>query len=87
MSCGGTGTFRITAGIEGITEIQAGGGIFSDVLYESWGIEHPFALTVMSTVTSRPTPRRIITDAGRKAMSVDIAMPRRSTSTTSTRCA
>ena len=76
VSCGGTGTFRITAGIEGITEIQAGGGIFNDVLYESWGIEHPFALTVMSTVTSRPTPRRIITDAGRKAMSVDIAMPR-----------
>jgi D-serine deaminase-like pyridoxal phosphate-dependent protein len=76
VSCGGTGTFRITAGIEGITEIQAGGGIFNDVLYESWGIEHPFALTVMTTVTSRPTPRRIITDAGRKAMSVDIAMPR-----------
>ena len=76
VSCGGTGTFRITAGIEGITEIQAGGGIFSDVLYESWGIDHPFALTVMSTVTSRPTPQRIITDAGRKAMSMDIATPR-----------
>ena len=76
VSCGGTGTFRITAGIEGITEIQAGGGIFSDVLYESWGVEHPFALTVMSTVTSRPVPQRIITDAGRKAMSMDIATPR-----------
>ena len=76
VSCGGTGTFMITAGIEGVTEIQAGGGIFSDVLYESWGVEHPFALTVMSTVTSRPTPRRIITDAGRKAMSMDIATPR-----------
>ena len=76
VSCGGTGTFRITAGIEGVTEIQAGGGIFSDVLYESWGIEHPFALTVMSTVTSRPAPERIITDAGRKAMSIDIAAPR-----------
>ncbi len=76
VSCGGTGTFRITAGIEGVTEIQAGGGIFSDVLYESWGIDHPLALTVMSTVTSRPTPQRIITDAGRKAMSMDIATPR-----------
>ena len=76
VSCGGTGTFMITAGIEGVTEIQAGGGIFSDVLYESWGVEHPFALTVMSTVTSRPTPQRIITDAGRKAMSMDIATPR-----------
>ena len=76
VSCGGTGTFRITAGIEGVTEIQAGGGIFSDVLYESWGVDHPLALTVMSTVTSRPIPQRIITDAGRKAMSMDIATPR-----------
>ena len=76
VSCGGTGTFRITAGIEGVTEIQAGGGIFNDVLYESWGVEHPFALTVMSTVTSRPTAQRIVTDAGRKALSVDVAMPR-----------
>ena len=76
VSCGGTGTFRITAGIEGVTEIQAGGGIFSDVLYESWGVDHPLALTVMSTVTSRPVPQRIITDAGRKAMSIDIATPR-----------
>ena len=76
VSCGGTGTFRITAGIEGVTEIQAGGGIFSDVLYESWGVDHPLALTVMSTITSRPVPQRIITDAGRKAMSMDIATPR-----------
>ncbi len=76
VSCGGTGTFRITAGIAGVTEIQAGGGIFNDVLYESWGVDHPLALTVMSTVTSRPTPRRVITDAGRKAMSIDIATPR-----------
>ena len=76
VSCGGTGTFRITAGLEGVTEIQAGGGIFNDVLYESWGIDHPFALSVMSTVTSRPNPQRIITDAGRKALSTDTATPR-----------
>ena len=76
VSCGGTGTFKFTAGIPGITEIQAGGGIFSDMLYESWGIDHPFALTVVSTVTSRPVANRIIVDAGRKALSVDIAQPR-----------
>ena len=76
VSCGGTGTFKFTAGIPGVTEIQAGGGIFADVLYESWGIEHPFALTVVSTVTSRPTADRVIVDAGRKALSVDVAMPR-----------
>ena len=76
ISCGGTGTFQITAHIPGITEIQAGGGIFCDMLYDSWGIQHPFALTVISTVTSRPTPERIIVDAGRKALSVDIAQPK-----------
>lgn len=76
VSCGGTGTFQITAGIDGVTEIQAGGGVFCDVLYHSWGVDHPFALTVVSTVTSRPTPQRLVTDAGRKALSVDIAQPR-----------
>ena len=40
------------------------------------GIDHPFGITVLSTVTSRPTPTRIIVDAGRKAMSVDVALPR-----------
>ena len=76
VSCGGTGTFQITAGIKGITEIQAGGAIFCDVLYESWGVDHPFALRVSSTVTSHPVPERLVTDAGRKALSVDIAEPR-----------
>ena len=75
VSCGGTGTFQYTSGIPGVTEIQAGGGIFSDILYKSWGIDHPFALSVISTVTSRPTPERIIVDSGRKALSVDIAQP------------
>lgn len=76
VSCGGTSTFQITARLPGITEIQAGGGIFGDVLYESRGVHHPFGLTVLSTVTSRPTPTRVIVDAGRKAMSVDVALPR-----------
>jgi D-serine deaminase-like pyridoxal phosphate-dependent protein len=76
VSCGGTSTFQVTAHIPGVTEIQAGGGIFGDVLYESRGVPHPFGLTVLSTVTSRPMPTRIIVDAGRKAMSVDVALPR-----------
>ena len=76
VSCGGTSTFLVTAGIPGVTEVQAGGGIFGDVLYQSRGVDHPFGLTVLTTVTSRPTPTRIIVDAGRKAMSVDVAMPR-----------
>jgi D-serine deaminase-like pyridoxal phosphate-dependent protein len=76
VSCGGTATFQFTAHVPGVTEIQAGGGVFGDVLYESWGVAHPFALSVLSTVTSRPTPTRVVVDAGRKTMSADLAVPR-----------
>jgi D-serine deaminase-like pyridoxal phosphate-dependent protein len=77
VSCGGTGTYAITTTISGVTEIQAGGGIFSDVAYRTqYRIDHPCALTVLSTVTSRPTPTRIVCDAGKKSLSVETALPR-----------
>ena len=76
VSCGGTGTYEFAARVPGITEIQAGGGVFSDVRYrEQFRVDHPNALTVMTTVTSRPNTQRIICDAGRKAMSCDYAIP------------
>ncbi|MCZ6636554.1 MAG: DSD1 family PLP-dependent enzyme [bacterium] len=76
LSCGGTGTYWISATQEGITEIQAGGGIFCDVRYRNdFGVEHDYALTILSSVTSRPNPNRIICDAGKKTMSTDGAVP------------
>ena len=76
VSCGGTGTYWVSAAQPGITEIQAGGGVFSDVHYrKDFGVEHPYALTMMTGVTSRPTPTRIICDAGKKTMSSDASMP------------
>ena len=70
------GTYWITTRQPGITEIQAGGGVFCDVHYrKDFGVEHPYALTIMTTVISRPTPNRIICDAGKKTMSSDAAMP------------
>ena len=76
VSCGGTGTYWISAFHPGITEIEAGGGIFGDIRYRTvFGVEHEYALTVLSTVTSRPTPTRIICDAGKKTMSSDAAVP------------
>ena len=69
ISCGGTGTYRISAFVPGITEIEAGGGIYCDIAYRRhFGVEHEFALTILSTVTSRPHPARIICDAGFKTM-------------------
>lgn len=79
VSCGGTGTYWLSAFEPGITEIQAGGGVLCDLTYrECFGIpsEQEYALTVLSTVTSRPTPRRIIFDAGKKTVSTDTMAPR-----------
>jgi D-serine deaminase-like pyridoxal phosphate-dependent protein len=77
VSCGGTGTYWLTARLPGVTEVQAGGGILCDVVYrESMGVDHEQAATILATVTSRPTPTRIICDTGKKAMSSDAAPPR-----------
>jgi len=76
VSCGGTGTFPYCAQQPGVTEVQTGGAIFSDIHYRTnYHVHFPYALTVLATVTSRPTPTRIVLDAGRKAMSGDAAPP------------
>jgi D-serine deaminase-like pyridoxal phosphate-dependent protein len=76
VSCGGTGTFPFCAQQPGVTELQVGGAIVSDMHYRThYHADFPCALTVLATVTSRPTPTRIVLDAGRKAMPGDAAMP------------
>ena len=75
VSCGGTGTFLTTAGIEGVTEVQAGGGIFGDRFYRGLGVPVQAALSLLVTVTSRPTADRIIIDAGRKTIDPSSTMP------------
>jgi D-serine deaminase-like pyridoxal phosphate-dependent protein len=77
VSCGGTGTLLYCVKQPGVTEVQVGGAIFNDEHYRThFNIDLPCALTVLATVTSRPTPTRVILDAGRKAMSMDTALPR-----------
>lgn len=68
VSGGGSGTSDITPFEGVITEIQAGGGIFCDVAYRSWGLITQPSLFVRTTVTSRPAPDRVITDAGFKTL-------------------
>ena len=76
VSCGGTGTFPYCARQPGVTEVQVGGAIFSDMHYLThYHVDFAPALTVLTTVTSRPTPTRIVVDAGKKTMSGDAAMP------------
>lgn len=76
VSCGGTGTYWITAKLPGVTEIQAGGGIFCDMHYRNdYGVEHEYALSILTTVVSRPTATRAICDAGWKTMAQQPALP------------
>ena len=77
VSCGGTGTLLYCTSQPGVTEVQVGGAIFNDEHYRThYGLDLPCALTVLATVISRPNPTRVILDAGRKAMSNDMALPR-----------
>jgi len=75
VSAGGSGTFLQTAPCPGLTEVQAGGGVFGDLSYERWGLTQEFALTVVTRVVSRPTPERVIVDGGFKTMSTAHGMP------------
>jgi D-serine deaminase-like pyridoxal phosphate-dependent protein len=67
VSCGGTGTYPFTSRIDGVTELQAGGGVFGDLRYRTeFHMPLAPALTLFATVLSRPSTRRIVTDAGWK---------------------
>jgi D-serine deaminase-like pyridoxal phosphate-dependent protein len=68
VSCGGSGTFLVTAGIEGVTEVQAGGATFGDATYRRLGVPVEPALLLLVQVTSRAAPNRIVFDAGRKSV-------------------
>jgi D-serine deaminase-like pyridoxal phosphate-dependent protein len=71
ISAGGSGSYQYTADIRGITEIQAGGGIFACQYYTRMcQVEgHVPALTVLATVVSRPASDRAILDIGQKSIS------------------
>jgi D-serine deaminase-like pyridoxal phosphate-dependent protein len=76
VSCGGSGTFPYCVRQPGVTEVQAGGAILSGNYYRTQQhLDFPCSLTVLATVTSRPTPTRIIIDAGSKSMSTHAALP------------
>jgi D-serine deaminase-like pyridoxal phosphate-dependent protein len=77
VSCGGTGSYLYAIEQPGITEIQAGGAIFMDAFYRTRCRipDLKFALTLLTTIVSRPAPDRAIVDAGRKSLNMELAMP------------
>ncbi len=76
VTTGGTGTAEICASCEGVTDVQPGSFIFMDTDYRNaLGPVYANALTILSTVISRPTSERAVVDAGLKSLSIDSDMP------------
>jgi D-serine deaminase-like pyridoxal phosphate-dependent protein len=74
---GSTGTCRIDAAVDGVTELQPGSFVFMDLEYAGIGgpdggdyRDFRHALTVVTTVVSRP-PGLAIVDGGYKAFATD----------------
>ncbi len=76
VSAGGSGTYKITPFLSGVTEIEAGGAIFCDMTYQGWGVDLEPAIFVRAMVTSRPASNRIICDAGFKTLPRGFATPK-----------
>lgn len=76
VTTGGTGTVEVCASYAGITEVQPGSFIFMDTDYrQALGPGYAHALSILSTVISRPSPTRAVLDAGLKSLSTDSGMP------------
>jgi D-serine deaminase-like pyridoxal phosphate-dependent protein len=76
VTTGGTGTAEICADCDGVTEVQPGSFVFMDTDYRNaLGPTYANALTILSTVISRPAPARAVVDAGLKSLSIDSGMP------------
>ncbi len=73
VSVGSSATVRVSGRVPGVTEIRPGTYIFNDFTQMSAGAcaEDDCALTVLTTVVSRPAPDRAIVDAGSKCLSSD----------------
>lgn len=77
VSAGGTGSYKYTIRSPHVTELQAGGLIFMDAFYRHACQVSEFgnALTLLTTVVSRPAADRAIIDAGQKAHNKQIHEP------------
>ncbi len=78
FSGGGTGTYNIMTEVPGFTDVQVGSYVFMDTQYLEIGNEKSdiftdFApsLTVMTTIVNTYFPKRMTTDAGTKALTLN----------------
>lgn len=79
ISCGGTGTYKITGSYPCITEIEAGSYMTMDNRYstiEGVGSDFEQTLSILATVISKPTEDRVILDVGMKGASIEFGVPK-----------
>lgn len=74
VSGGGTGTYSVTGTFPGITEVQAGSYVLMDATYQKRIPEFDCALTVYSSIVSRPSDELAVADAGLKTMTNDMGL-------------
>jgi 3-hydroxy-D-aspartate aldolase len=80
FSGGGTGTYNVQHLVPGFTDVQVGSYVFMDMQYLAIGSEAGHAvyddfassLTVVATVVNNRFPGRLTTDAGAKALTLNV---------------
>jgi D-serine deaminase-like pyridoxal phosphate-dependent protein len=75
VSAGGSNTYCLTGAYPGITDVQVGSYVTMDLHNEDYGLGFRHALSLLTTVISRPEPGRAVIDAGLKAISQDAGLP------------
>jgi D-serine deaminase-like pyridoxal phosphate-dependent protein len=75
VSAGGSNTYNLTGAYPGITDVQVGSYVTMDLHNEDYGLGFRQALSLLTTVISRPEPDRAVIDAGLKAISQDAGLP------------
>jgi D-serine deaminase-like pyridoxal phosphate-dependent protein len=75
VTAGGSNTFNLSGIYPGITDIQVGSYVTMDSHNKSYSLDFEQALTVLTTIISRPEKGRAVTDAGMKSLSTDNGLP------------
>lgn len=72
---GGTGTLDLVASLRSHGEAQPGSYVLMDATYSRLDLPFEPALVCLASVISRADPRRLVLDAGLKALSAEYGMP------------
>ncbi|MEE2657696.1 MAG: DSD1 family PLP-dependent enzyme [Candidatus Latescibacterota bacterium] len=75
VSTSATGDYYVSTTYDAVTEVQAGSYALMDAAYAKLNLGFKNALTVLTTVSSRPDPNQVITDSGLKTVTPEHGWP------------